>query len=132
MSWSWEDQLRKEGEKNGIKMERWVASQRNGYGYIYGDLFEVCHPVVSIYFQPHTVFTDYTIPEVQVQAQGKAQERLEVWGHDWGNLLNVPGLTQQSDEAAAVWPASTSEGLEPLKETLLEQPPVDPLVLQAL
>ena len=86
---------------------------------------------MSIYFR-HTVFTDYTIPEVQAQAQEKAQERLEVWGHDWGNLLNVPRLTQQSDEAAAVWPASTSEGLEPLKETLLEQPPVDPLVLQAL
>jgi hypothetical protein len=87
---------------------------------------------MSIYFKPHTVFADYNIPEVQVQAQEKARERLEVWGHDWGNLLNVPRLTQQSDEAAAVWPASTSEGLEPLTETLLEQPPVDPLVLQAL
>jgi hypothetical protein len=42
------------------------------------DLHEVCHPVMSIYFQPHTVFTDYTIPEVQAQAQEKAQERLEV------------------------------------------------------
>ena len=41
------------------------------------DLFEVCHPVMSIYFKPHIVFTDYTIPEVQVQAQEKAQERLE-------------------------------------------------------
>ena len=42
------------------------------------DLFEVCHPVMSIYFQPHTVFTDYTIPGVQAHAQEKPQERLEV------------------------------------------------------
>jgi len=61
----------KNGRLSGKSTEwQWV--------HILMDLFEVCHPVLSIYFQPHPVFTDYTIPEVQVQAQGKAQERLEV------------------------------------------------------